>query len=104
MTVFGPAIHEKLVDYPGAAYFVQFFGWFLCFKVTYLYYRVSTSSPGVPSEVYNQKNYQKSAKQLKKSDSSDLLALDKDLETRYSQDMAQILRYTSLIENDFDTF
>mmetsp|Transcript_44675 Transcript_44675/g.59271 ORF Transcript_44675/g.59271 Transcript_44675/m.59271 type:complete len:93 (-) Transcript_44675:866-1144(-) len=61
-TVFGPALHEQFASYPTLAYWWQLLGWFLCYKVTYLYYRVSTSSPGVPSEQL------KKTKATKKSD------------------------------------
>lgn len=59
--VFGPAIHYKLSDYPQLAYLIQAVGWWLCFKVTYLYYRVSTTSPGVPSKVLKQSTAKSSA-------------------------------------------
>ena len=49
-TVFGPALLDEFKEYPSVAYWWQLFGWFLCYKVTYLYYRVSNSSPGVPME------------------------------------------------------
>ena len=50
-TVFGPAVNELFDGYPKVAVLWQVVGWLLCFKVTYLYYLVNTSSPGVPSRV-----------------------------------------------------
>ena len=48
--VFGPALKIHFANYPAVAYLGQAIGWFLCFKVTYLYYRVNQSSPGVPAK------------------------------------------------------
>ena len=53
--VFGPALHEKFPKHPLLAYLLQLVGWLFCFKVTYLYYRVNTSSAGSPSDVLTQK-------------------------------------------------
>ena len=99
-TVFGPALHEKCEDYPGLAYLLQALGWFLSFKVTYLYYRVNTSSPGVPSKVLKQN---KGSKPEKKPH-DEKLTIDEDLAKRYSRDIAEILRYSPIAGADFETF
>ena len=61
--VYGPALLERYKDNPSIAYLWQLIGWILCFKVTYLYFRVSTTSPGVPSE-----ELRKQKKGVKKND------------------------------------
>ena len=54
-TVFGPALHEKFAEMPIVAYIIEVFGWLLCLKVTYMYYKVNTTSPGVPNKIFGQK-------------------------------------------------
>lgn len=95
--VFGPALHSQFVNYPAVAYFGQALGWLLCYKVTYLYYRVSTTSPGVPSRDLSRDNNNSSQSNKK-------LPIDIDVAQRYSTDMAEILRYSSIAASDFETF
>lgn len=49
-TVFGPALSEKYKDYGPLAPLLKAIGWFFFYRVTYLYYRVTTSSPGIPNK------------------------------------------------------
>ena len=51
-TVFGPALHEHFAAMPIVAYIIEVIGWLLCLKVTYMYYRVNTSTPGVPNKIF----------------------------------------------------
>lgn len=46
--VFGPEFRKKYNEYEPATTLMVLLGWWLCFKVTYLYYRVSTSSLATP--------------------------------------------------------
>jgi len=80
------------------AFLWQLIGWSLCFKVTYLYYRVSNSSPGVPIQVLKQND----SSRQKKDD--DCLAVNADIARIYSEDIAEILRYSSIATNDLEKY
>ena len=97
-TVFGQALQNQFVNYPYIGHVAQALGWFLCFKVTYLYYRVNSTSPGVPSKVLRQ------TESKAKNTNNAKLPIDQDVAKRYSPDMAEILRYGSIAGQDFETF
>ena len=52
-TVFGPALSEKYKEYDPLPSLLKVIGWFFFYRVTYLYYRVTSSSPGVPNKDLN---------------------------------------------------
>jgi len=65
---------------------IKIIGWFFCYRVTYLYYRVTTSSPGYVEEELRCRT--------KKQAPNPAIPLDKDLEKKYSRDIAELLRYS----------
>jgi len=70
----------------------------LCAKVTYLYWRVSCSNAGTP-----RRDIMPFAKNKdKKMDPK--LPLDKQLAWDYSEDMAELLRYSAVAECDYETW
>lgn len=97
-TVFGPALQEKLVDYGPLAGIMQVIGWFFFYRVTYLYYRVTSSSPGIPSKDLNQRV--KEGEVVPNPD----LPVDQDLVKTYSKDMGELKRYTQIADNDIEIF
>lgn len=99
-TVFGPALCNQFVNYPNLALFINALGWILCFKVTYLYYRVSTTSPGVPSKDLCQAPSTLDGQKA----CGEKLNIDVAVAKRYSTDMAEILRYSQIASADFETF
>jgi len=72
-------------------------GWWLWYKVTYLYYRVSTAKLATPKALFE--GPKKAAKALDPS-----LPRDEDLARYYSRDMAEVLRYTPVATSDPDSF
>ena len=65
---------------------MKILGWFFCYRVTYLYYRVTTSSPGYVEEELRLRT--------KEQTPNPAIPLNKDLETKYSKDIAELLRYS----------
>lgn len=65
--------------------------------MTYLYYRVTTSCPGVPSKDLNQRVQEGVVPNPE-------LPVDKDLVKTYSRDIAEIMRYTQIADNDIEIF
>ena len=75
---------------------MKILGWFFFYRVTYLYYRVTTSTPG-----YANKELKKRQRDQKPNPS---LPIDKDLEKTYSRDIAELLRYSQISETDTEIF
>ena len=48
--VFTPALSQKFADYEPFPTLMKILGWFFFYRVTYLYYRVTTSTPGYASK------------------------------------------------------
>ena len=73
-------------------------GWVLCAKVKYLYLRVSCINAGTPIKDIvpfgNNRDKKMDAK----------LTLDKQLAWDYSEDMAELLRYSAVAECDYETW
>ncbi len=49
-TVIGPRICEKYANWEPLTTIIIGLGWVLCYKVTYLYWRVSTKPAGSPKQ------------------------------------------------------
>jgi hypothetical protein len=74
-TSVGPRIHEKYTDYEPFTSIILIIGWILCYKVTYLYWRVSTKSPGSPKDNLCHRKIKGNDK-IKESDFNSKLPLD----------------------------
>jgi len=85
---------------------VQIIGWILCFKVTYLYYRVNTSSPGAPNQIprLEEKASSRAGSRSVSRKLDDKLPVNGEITSTYSADIAEILRYSSIATSDFETF
>ena len=79
---------------------VQIIGWLLWLKVTYLYYRVSSTSPGIPK--YDLKAKYSKMKTKKEIDTN--LPLDQTVAKKYSKDIAEVVRYSPIAAQDFEHF
>ena len=85
-TVFMPCLDQKFAEYEPFPTLMKILGWFFCYRVTYLYYRVTTSSPGYAEEEHRL--------HAKEQTPNHAIPLDKDLENIYSRDIAELLRYS----------
>ena len=94
--VFGPEFRERYARYEPFATMMVLLGWWLCFKVTYLYYRVSTAPLATPQSVFTS---DKCALALDPS-----LPKNMQVANYYSHDIAEVCRYTPVAVSDSETF
>lgn len=52
-TVFGPAFRTHFANFEPFATLFVLLGWWLCFKVTYLYFKVSTAALATPQSLFS---------------------------------------------------
>ena len=88
--VFGPQFRAKYSDMEPFTTIFILIGFWLCYKVTYLYYRVSTSKLATPKDILK-KQTKKAQQALDPS-----LKIKSDLVQYYGRDMADILRYSPI--------
>jgi len=93
--VVGPRFREKYAWMEPLTSMVYALGWFLCWKVTYLYYRVALGNPGTTKDLKNLS--------VKESEYNYLLPLNKSVVQKYSRQMAELVRYSPVAVHDFDT-
>jgi hypothetical protein len=96
-TVFGPAFRSHFSNYEPFATLFVLAGWWLWFKVTYLYFVVSTKSLATPKNLFA--NAKKKNKALDPS-----LPKNQAVGRYYSQDMAELLRYSPVAVSDPESF
>jgi len=82
-TSVGPRLREKYSDYEPVTSIVVVLGWILCWKVTYLYWRVSTKHAGSPKQNICHKKIKESDK-IGEEHFNPQLPLDKDVMANYS--------------------
>ena len=93
----GPRFREKYEYLEPFTSIIYALGWILCWKVTYLYYRVSLGNPGTTKDLNN------FSMNKPTTEYNHFLPLNRQVIKKYSREMAEIIRYSPVAVHDYDT-